>query len=80
MKNNQLAKGGSLKPEFYETYARYLVKYILAMANEGIPIDAITLQNEPENPKNTPSLLMTAEEQAVFVKNHLGPAFIDLNR
>jgi glucosylceramidase len=45
------------------------------MANEGIALDAITLQNEPENPKNTPSMLMTAEEQATFVKKYLGPAF-----
>lgn len=75
MKDNQMAKGGSLKPEYYETYANYFVKYIQAMAKAGIAIDAITLQNEPENPKNTPSLLMTAEEQALFVKNHLGPAF-----
>ncbi len=75
MKTNQLTKGGSLKPKYYETYANYFVKYIQSMAKEGITIDAITLQNEPENPKNTPSLIMTAEEQALFVKNHLGPAF-----
>jgi len=75
MKTNPLAKGGSLKPAYYETYANYFVKYIQSMAKEGITIDAITLQNEPENPKNTPSLLMTAEEQALFVKKHLGPAF-----
>ncbi len=75
MKDNQLPKGGSLKPEYYEVYANYFVKYIQAMAKAGIAIDAITLQNEPENPKNTPSLVMTAEEQALFVKNHLGPAF-----
>ncbi len=75
MKYNNLPKGGSLKPEYYEVYANYLVKYIKAMAAEGINIDAITLQNEPENPKNTPSLVMTAKEQALFVKKHLGPAF-----
>lgn len=75
MKDNLLPKGGSLKPEYYEAYANYFVKYIQAMAKEGITIDAVTLQNEPENPKNTPSLVMTAEEQALFVKKHLGPAF-----
>ncbi len=75
MKDNKLPKGGSLKPEYYEVYANYLVKYIQAMASKGITIDAITLQNEPENPKNTPSLVMTAEEQALFVKQNLGPAF-----
>ncbi|HEX8037781.1 MAG TPA: glycoside hydrolase family 30 beta sandwich domain-containing protein [Chryseosolibacter sp.] len=75
MKTNNLPKGGSLKPEFYDAYARYFVKYIEGMAKEGIAIDAITLQNEPENPGNTPSMLMTAEEQAQFVKANLGPAF-----
>jgi glucosylceramidase len=75
MKTNNHPKGGSLKLEFYEAYAQYFVKYIQAMAKEGIAIDAVTLQNEPENPNNTPSMLMTAEEQASFVKNNLGPAF-----
>lgn len=75
MKTNNLPKGGSLKPEYYSVYANYFVKYIEGMAKEGIPIDAITIQNEPENPKNTPSLVMTAPEQKEFVKNHLGPAF-----
>jgi glucosylceramidase len=79
MKTNQDAKGGSLKPEFYDAYARYFVKYIQAMAKEGITLDAITLQNEPENPNNTPSLLMTAKEQALFVKKNLGPAFKEAN-
>lgn len=75
MKTNNLPKAGSLKPEYYDAYARYFVKYIQGMAKEGIVIDAITLQNEPENPDNTPSLLMTAQEQTNFVKNNLGPAF-----
>jgi glucosylceramidase len=79
MKDNQLPKGGILKPEFYDTYANYFVKYIRAMAKEEIKIDAITIQNEPENPKNTPSLVMTAEEQADFIKNHLGPIFKENN-
>jgi len=75
MKTNNHPKGGSLKPEYYGVYADYFVKYIQAMAKAGIPIDAVTIQNEPENPKNTPSLLMTAPEQSVFIKKHLGPAF-----
>jgi glucosylceramidase len=75
MKTNNHPKGGSLKPDFYESYAKYFVKYIQEMTAEGIVIDAITLQNEPENPNNTPSMLMTAQEQADFVKNNLGPAF-----
>lgn len=75
MKTNGSFKGGSLKKEYYSAYADYFVKYIGTMAKEGIPIDAVTLQNEPENPKNNPSMIMTAADQAEFVKLHLGPAF-----
>lgn len=75
MKSNQSSKGGSLLPAFYSTYAQYFVKYIQGMRAEGIPIDAITIQNEPLHPGNNPSLLMLATEQATFIKNHLGPAF-----
>ena len=75
MKTNNNPKGGSLKKDFYGAYANYLVKYIQEMAKEGISIEAITIQNEPENPHNNPSMLMTASEQAEFIKNHLGPAF-----
>lgn len=75
MKTNQAVKGGSLKPEYYAVYANYFVKYIQAMKGEGIPIDAITIQNEPEHPGNTPSMTMTSAEQNEFVRDHLGPAF-----
>lgn len=75
MKTNNDTRGGSLKPEFYDAYALYLVKYIQEMAKEGVIIDALTVQNEPLHPGNNPSLLMLAKDQAEFVKNHLGPAF-----
>lgn len=75
MKTNNNSKGGSLKPEYYDAYAKYFVKYVQGMAKEGIKIDAITVQNEPLHPGNNPSLLMLPEDQAIFVKNHLGPAF-----
>jgi glucosylceramidase len=75
MKTNGASKGGSLKPEFYDVYARYLVKYIQEMQKEGIRIDAITVQNEPLHPGNNPSLLMPQDEQAKFIKKSLGPIF-----
>ena len=74
MKTNKSFIGGSLKPEYYQTYAKYLVKYIQAMKAEGITIDAITPQNEPLHPGNNPSMYMEALDQAKFVKV-LGPAF-----
>ena len=75
MKSTGNSKGGSLKLEFYDVYARYFVKYIQGMAKEGIRIDAITIQNEPLHPGNNPSLLMLPTEQALFIKKSLGPAF-----
>ncbi|MFT3824335.1 MAG: glycoside hydrolase family 30 beta sandwich domain-containing protein [Chitinophagaceae bacterium] len=75
MKTNNDTRGGSLKPEYYAAYAKYFVKYIQAMKKEGIRIDAITVQNEPLHPGNNPSMFMPAPDQAVFVRDHLGPAF-----
>lgn len=75
MKTNNSSIGGELKPMYYATYANYFVKYVQAMQANGIAIDAITIQNEPENPYNNPSMVMTAPQQTDFIKNHLGPAF-----
>src|SRR5690242_8091641 len=75
MKTTGVARGGVLKPEYFAAYATYFVKYIVGMKAEGIPIDAITIQNEPLNEKNTPSMVMLAPEEADFIANDLGPAF-----
>lgn len=75
MKDNNSSIGGSLQPKYYGVYAQYFVKYIQKMKEQGIVIDAITVQNEPLHPGNNPSLLMLAPQQADFIKNHLGPAF-----
>ncbi|MBP2617694.1 glycoside hydrolase family 30 protein [Chryseobacterium jejuense] len=75
MKDNGQSKGGSLKPEFYEAYARYFVKYIQGMQKEGIMVDAITPQNEPLHPGNNPSLYMPSAKQKDFIKGYLGPVF-----
>ena len=75
MKSNQLPKAGNLMPEWYQAYAQYFVHYVQAMGAQGIPIRAVTMQNEPLNPHNTPSMVMSAAEQANFLKTALGPAF-----
>lgn len=79
MKTNNSPIGGSLKPEYYEVYANYFVKYIKGMEAEGITIDAITIQNEPQHDGNNPSMVMSSNEQKEFIKNHLGPAFESAN-
>jgi len=75
MKTNKSSIGGSLLPEYYDVYSRYLVRYILEMKSLGIPIEAITIQNEPLYGGNNPSMVMEAAEQRDFIKNNLGPAF-----
>jgi glucosylceramidase len=79
MKDNNSTIGGSLQPQYYGVYAQYFVKYIQEMKNLGITIDAITIQNEPQHGGNNPSMVMSAEEQATFIKDHLGPAFTSAN-
>jgi glucosylceramidase len=75
MKTNNDAKAGELRPEYYGAFAKYFVQYIKAMHTEGIEIDAITVENEPLNPKNTPSMVVFAKEEDTFIANDLGPAF-----
>ncbi len=74
MKTNSLPKGGNLKPEDYPVYAQYLVRYLREMQAAGVRIAALTTQNEPLNPKNTPSMVMEATEQQAFLRDALGPA------
>jgi len=74
MKTNHDTRGGSLLPQYYSAYARYFTRYILDMQNEGIPITAVTVQNEPLHPGNNPSMFMPAAQEAAFIKGYLGPA------
>jgi glucosylceramidase len=74
MKTNGSYVAGRLRADCYEPYARYFVKYIETMRAHGIRISAVTPQNEPQNPKNEPSMVMSAAEQADFIRGHLGPA------
>jgi glucosylceramidase len=75
MKDNGSSIGGSLLPQYYNVYAKYFVKYIQAMQSKGITVNAITIQNEPQYGGNNPSMVMSATQQADFIKNNLGPAF-----
>lgn len=81
MKEQYNVRGGHLRKECYDVYARYFVKYIQEMKKEGITIDAITIQNEPLNSRNTPSMPWYLDEQEEFLSKHLIPAFnkADLN-
>ncbi len=82
MKNNRTIIGGQLLPRWYPAYAEYFVKFIRAYAAEGIPIYAVTIQNEPgvdrAQEKNSkwqyPSCHWTGAQECGFIRDHLGPA------
>ena len=76
MKESGDVRGGKLRRECYGTYATYLAKYILAMREQGIDIQALTIQNEPLNSRNTPSMPWSPEDQRIFVREYLGPEFV----
>jgi len=71
--SNQLVTG-QLRPEFYDAFARYLLRYVDAYQAEGIPIWALTVQNEPDfEPKDYPGMRVNAPARARLIGDHLGP-------
>jgi glucosylceramidase len=83
MKSTGTMIGGHLLPKWYPAYADYFVKFIQAYEAEGIPVYAVTIQNEPgvdrakEKDPNWfyPSCHWTGEQERDFIRDHLGPAF-----
>lgn len=75
MKTTQTMNGGSLIPDYFDAYATYFVKFIQAYQAQGIPIYAVTPQNEPlHQTTGYPTMYMTANDQAVFIQR-LGQQF-----
>lgn len=70
-----MLKGGKLLPEYYNSWALYFTKFIKAYEKEGIPIWAVTIQNEPMAVQRWESCIYTANEERDFLKNNLGPTF-----
>ena len=74
------AQGGVLRTDCYSVYADYFVKYVLESNRMGRTIYAITVQNEPlYAPNSYPGMIMTPEEQAIFIRDYLGPKFKQAN-
>jgi glucosylceramidase len=72
--NNNMLQGGQLKPEYYRAWANYYIRFIQEYGKVGIPVWAITVQNEPMAVQTWESCIFSAEEEREFVKNYLGPA------
>lgn len=74
MKTSDSLIKGSLKPDAYDAFARYLGRYVGAMQQEGVPIFALTLQNEPHfEPDDYPGMRVDPASRAAFIGGHLGP-------
>lgn len=74
MKTSDSLVKGALKPEAYDAFARYLGRYVGAMQQEGVPIFALTLQNEPHfEPDDYPGMRVDPASRAAFIGGHLGP-------
>src|SRR5215216_6295216 len=71
--NNNMLRGGKLRPEFYQPWADYYAKFIKAYRAEGVPVWGVSVQNEPMATQRWESCIYTAEEERDFLKKHLGP-------
>ncbi len=74
--NNDILHGGKLKPEYYQSWANYYVKFIQAYEKHGIPVWGLTVQNEPMAKQTWESCMYTADEERDFIKNYLGPTLV----
>jgi len=67
---------GTLLPEAYGPLAEYFRRYLEAYRAEGVPIYAITVQNEPHyEPPTYPGMRLEPRARARFVGQYLGPLF-----
>ena len=72
--NGEMNHGGQLRPACRAAWAQCFVRFIRAYEAEGVPVWAISVQNEPLAHQRWDSCLYSAEEERDFVRDHLGPA------
>ncbi|MES2016044.1 MAG: glycoside hydrolase family 30 beta sandwich domain-containing protein [Pseudomonadota bacterium] len=80
MKTTDSLIQGTLKPEAFAPFAQYLSRYVAAYQAEGVPIFALTLQNEPHfEPADYPGMRVDPAKRAAFIGGHLGPVLAKQN-
>jgi glucosylceramidase len=81
MKWNKSMLGGSMSRQYLSSYARYLLKFVQAYAAEGVPVHAITTQNEIDTDQHgqMPACTWSQECETEFITDHLGPLFEETN-
>jgi beta-galactosidase len=75
MKSNGSMLGGNMQRRSLGVYARYFLKFLQAYAAEGVPIQAVTVQNEVDTDQdgNMPACSWAQELEVDFVRWELGP-------
>jgi len=77
MKTTDSLIGGRLKddPRVYAAYARYFVKFVQAYRAAGVPVDFLTVQNEPQNrqPNAYPGMDLPVAQEVKLIEA-VGPA------
>lgn len=74
MKTSSRLGSGTLRPDSYESFARYLVRTATALHDEGLGLFALTVQNEPHfEPDDYPGMRLGPRARANFVGGYLGP-------
>ncbi|MEY9908326.1 glucosylceramidase [Catenulispora sp. MAP12-49] len=75
MKDSGAYSQGYLQSQYYAAYAQYFVKYIQAYQAQGVPIDFVSVQNEPTCCSGYPSMQWNGSGLDYFTANDLLPAF-----
>ncbi|MBQ2200258.1 MAG: hypothetical protein II415_08170 [Bacteroidaceae bacterium] len=68
--NNSDSNGGELLESHYADWANYLNDYYKYMRNQGVPIDAVSIQNEPDWNASYQSCIWTGEKMAKFLRQY----------
>ena len=61
---------GYLKEENYADYAQFLNRFVVLMRDNGVELDAISIQNEPDYDVSYSGCHWTPSQMANFLKNH----------
>jgi glucosylceramidase len=75
MKFNGTMLGGSMRNHYFPVYAKYYLKFLQAYAAEGVPVQALTTQNEVDTDQDgrMPACIWPQEYEIQFLRDHLGP-------
>lgn len=75
MKFNGTMLGGSMRNHYFPVYAKYYLKFLQAYAAVGVPVQALTTQNEVDTDQDgrMPACIWPQEYEIAFLREHLGP-------